>query len=184
MPITICLQRTAIDRADARINEQPLASFEPATLLVDQPLFSQRPVPSDPLVYGQRLFAALGSDTLRTALATLALAPPLGSLISIQTDDPELAAIPWEYLHDGDDYLIFKYLFVREVPNAPLPESPEPTAPWRLVVVGSDPLVQEARDPKTGLFAGYAPMRRLRVVQELDLLREDLVRQNPPAPVR
>ena len=184
MPITICLQRTAKDRAEARMNEQPVASFEPAALLVDQPLFSRRPVPSDPLVYGQRLFAALGSDTLRTALAKLARAPHLGSLIAIQTDDPELAAIPWEYLHDGDDYLIFKYLFVREVPNAPLPEPPEPTAPWRLVVMGSDPLVQEVRDPTTGLVAGYDPMPRLRVVQELDLLREDLLRQNPPAPVR
>ena len=49
--------------------------------------------------------------------------------------------------------------------------------------MGSDPLLREVRDPQTGLLTGYAPMRRLRVVQELDLLREDLVRQNPPAPV-
>ena len=184
MPITIYLQRTAIDRAEARINEQTLASFEPAALLIDQPLFSQRPVPSDPLVYGQRLFAALGSDTLGTTLATLALAPQLGSLIAIQTDDCELAAIPWEYLHDADDYLIFKYLFVREVPKAPLPEPPEPTAPWRLLVMGSDPLVQELRDPTSGLFVGYTPMRRLQVVQELDLLRDDLLTTQPPVPIR
>lgn len=95
MPITICFQRTAIDRAAALMNDQPLASFEPAALLVDQPLFSQRPVPSDPLVYGQRLFVTLGGDTLRTALAPLALAPQLGSVIALQTDDAELAAIPW-----------------------------------------------------------------------------------------
>ncbi len=50
--------------------------------------------------------------------------------------------------------------------------------------MGSDPLVQEERNPQTGLFTGYEPMRRLRVVQELDLLREDLLRQNPPAPIR
>ncbi len=184
MPITICLQRTAIDRAEARINDQPLTSFEPAALLVDQPLFSQRPVPSDPLAYGRRLFAALGGDTLRAMLAALPRAPHHDSLIAIETDDPELAAIPWEYLHDGDEYLIFTYLFVREVPNAPLPAPPDPALPWRLVVMGSDPLVQEVRDPKTGLFAGYAPLPRLKVVQELDLLRDDLARQTPPAPIR
>ncbi|WP_245863321.1 hypothetical protein [Candidatus Viridilinea mediisalina] len=60
MPITIALQRTASDRAAARLGDQLLATFEPAALLVDQPLPSQRPVPADPVAYGQRLFAALG----------------------------------------------------------------------------------------------------------------------------
>ncbi|NWF79761.1 MAG: CHAT domain-containing protein [Chloroflexi bacterium] len=183
MPITICVQRTAIDRAEARMNEQPLASFEPAALLVDQPLFSQRPVPADPQAYGQRLFAALGGDTFRAALARLPRAPQMDSLIAIQTADAELASIPWEYLHDGTDFLIFNYLFAREAPDAPLPAPPAPELPWRLVVMGSDPLVQEVRDPNTGLFVGYAPMQRLKVVQELDLLRDDLLRQNPPAPI-
>ncbi|MGC9039999.1 MAG: CHAT domain-containing protein, partial [Roseiflexus sp.] len=182
MPITICLHRTASDRAEVRINDQILTSFEPAALLVDQPLFVQHP--GDPLAYGQRLFAALGGDRLRAMLAVLPRAPHYDSLIAIQTDDPELAAIPWEYLHDGDEYLIFNYLFVREVPNAPLPALPDHTLPWRLVVMGSDPLVQEVRDPGTGLFAGYAPLPRLRVEQELDLLRDDLTRQTPPAPIR
>lgn len=50
--------------------------------------------------------------------------------------------------------------------------------------MGSDPLVQEVRDPATGLFAGYAPLPRLKVVQELDLLRDALLRQHPPAPMR
>lgn len=53
----------------------------------------------------------------------------MASLIAMQTSDAELAAIPWEYLHDGADYLIFKHLFVREVPNAPLPEPPDRTVP-------------------------------------------------------
>lgn len=50
--------------------------------------------------------------------------------------------------------------------------------------MGSDPLLREARDPKTGWFAGYAPLPRLRVVQELDLLRDALRDQHPPAPIR
>ncbi|WP_448543866.1 CHAT domain-containing protein, partial [Roseiflexus sp.] len=184
MPVTISFHRTAIDRVEAQIDAQPAASFEPAALMVDQPLFSQRPVPADPLAYGRRLFAALGGDTFRAALARLPRAPHMDSLIAIQTADAELASIPWEYLHDGADFLILNYLLVREIPDAPLPAPPAPDLPWRLVVMGSDPLVQEVRDPKTGLFTGYAPMQRLKVVQELDLLRDDLLRQNPPAPIR
>lgn len=184
MPITISFQRTAIDRVEAQIDAQLAASFEPAALMVDQPLFSQRPVPADPRAYGQRLFAALGGDTFRTALARLPRAPHMDSLIAIQTADAELASIPWEYLHDGADFLILNYLLVREVPDAPLPSPPAPDLPWLLVVMGSDPLVQEVRDPKTGLFTGYAPLPRLKVVQELDLLRDDLLRQTPPAPIR
>jgi tetratricopeptide (TPR) repeat protein len=184
MPVTISFHRTAIDRVEAQIAAQPAASFEPAALMVDQPLFSQRPAPADPRAYGQRLFAALGGDTFRAALARLPRAPHVDSLIAIQTADAELASIPWEYLHDGADFLILNYLLVREVPDAPLPAPPAPDLPWRLVVMGSDPLVQEVRDPKTGLFTGYAPMQRLKVVQELDLLRNDLLRQNPPAPIR
>lgn len=61
MSITIVLRWTASDRAEAWIGDQPLASFEPAALLVDQPLYAQRPVPADPGSYGQRLFAALAA---------------------------------------------------------------------------------------------------------------------------
>ncbi|WP_333691758.1 CHAT domain-containing protein, partial [Chloroflexus sp.] len=184
MPVTISLQRISTDRAEAWANGQRLASFEPAALLVDQPLFPQRPLPADPLAYGQRLFAALGGDTFRAVLAHLPLAPALDSLIAMQSADPELFAIPWEYLHDGDEYLIFKYLFAREVPGAPLLQPPDPTVPWRLVAMGSDPLVQEVRDPRTGLLVDYAPLPRLKVIAELDLIRDDLARKQPPAPIR
>ncbi len=97
----------------------------------------------------------------------------------------DLASIPWEYLHDGDDFLIFNYLFVRVVPGAPLPAPPDPALPWRLLAQGSDPALQEVRDPKTNVLKGHAPVeRRLQVVQELDLIRDGLQRQQPPAPIR
>ncbi len=70
------------------------------------------------------------------------------------------------------------------MPDAPLPAPPDPTLLWRLVVMGSDPLLQEVRDPQTGLFTGLARLPRIKVVQELDRLRDDLLRQNPPAPIR
>ncbi len=100
MPITITVQRTATDQATATIGGQLLATFEPAALLVDQPLFSQRPLPADLQAYGQRLFAALGGAALAAALQPLPRAPQMESLIAIHTADLELAAIPWEYLHD------------------------------------------------------------------------------------
>ncbi|WP_129678382.1 CHAT domain-containing protein, partial [Candidatus Chloroploca sp. Khr17] len=184
MTITITLRRGVDDRGEVWLNGEVLASFEPAALLVDQQLFAERPVPADPVAYGQRLMAALGGEAFKARLAALPRAPQMASLLAVQTDDADLAAIPWEYLHDGADFVIFTHLFVREVPNAPLPEPPDPTLPWRMVVMGSDPLVQEVYDPKTGLFQDYAPMRRLKVVRELDQLRDDLVGQQPPAPIR
>ncbi|WP_299643882.1 hypothetical protein [uncultured Chloroflexus sp.] len=96
MPITIAFHRRDSHRVDVCIADQTIATVEPAALLVEQPLFAQRHVPSDPLAYGQRLFAALGGDTLRAALAALPRAPHPDSLIAIQTDDPALAAVPWE----------------------------------------------------------------------------------------
>jgi ABC-type uncharacterized transport system YnjBCD ATPase subunit len=184
MPVTIVLNQTDTDRAEARLHDQVLATFEPAALLVDQPLFSRRPVPADPESYGQRLFAALGGEALHTALASVPRAPNLESIVALQTSNPDLAAIPWEYLHDGSDFLIFRVLLVREVPGAPLPTPPNPAQPWRLVAMGSDPLVQEVRDPDTNVLTSYTPLRRLQVVRELDDLRTLLLQQDPPLPVR
>lgn len=87
--------------------------------MVDQPLFSQRPVSADPQAYGQRLFAALGGERFRSMLEHLPRAPHPDSLIAIQIADMELAAIPWEYLHDDADFLIFNFLVMHEVPGAP-----------------------------------------------------------------
>ena len=68
---------------------QRLAEFEPAALLVDQPLSSGREVPADPVAYGQRLLAALGGDTLRAEIERLPHAPNMGRLIAIRTDDAD-----------------------------------------------------------------------------------------------
>ncbi len=184
MSVALLLHRIAEDRAEARVGDTLLATFEPSALLVDQPLFSTRPLPADPVAYGRRLWAALGGEALHSALADLPLAPNLDSLVAIRSADPELHAIPWEYLHDGADFLIFRTLLVREVPGAPLPAPPDPSQPWRLVAMGSDPLLQEVRDPETNTLQDYVPLRRLQVVRELDTLRDALQRRNPPVPVR
>jgi hypothetical protein len=182
--LVVDLLPVAEDRAEARLADHRLAAFEPAALLVDQPLFSQRPMPADPIAYGQRLFAALGGAAWRAALANLPRAPHLDSMIAVCSSAPELMTIPWEYLHDGEDFLIFKHLFVREVANAPLPAAPDPARPWRLVVMGSDPLLQAVRDPQTNHLTGYAPLERLEVVRELERMRDTILSADPPPPIR
>src|SRR5439155_17904525 len=54
---------------------------------------------------------------------------------------------------------------------------------WRLVAMGSDPLIQDVRNA-TGHVVGSVPLPRLRVVRELDALRDELLRQQPPPPIR
>lgn len=164
MPLTITLRRIADDHAEACLGDQFLAEFTPSALLIESPL---RQETADPVAYGQRLFAALGGPALATHLRTLPLAPDPASLLTIVTSDPDLAAIPWEYFHDGSVFVIFRYLFAREVPAAPLPAPPDPALPWRLVAMGSDPLL--AADGKT--------LPRLRVEHELDRLRDAVTKQ-------
>lgn len=161
MPLTITLRRIADDRAEACLGDQSLAEFTLSALQL---------ATADPVSYGQRLFAALGGSALAGHLKKLPLAPNLDSLLTIVTSDPDLAAIPWEYLHDGDEFVIFCYLFAREVPAAPLPAPPDPALPWRLVAMGSDPLL----DPTN------QPLPRLRVERELDRLRDDVTKQRLP----
>ena len=179
MPITISFKRLSNDRVAVHLNDQQVSDFEPAALLVDQPLAPNRPTPADPRAYGQRLWAALGSTILGNEVNKLPDAPDLNSLVVIRTNDPDLAAIPWEYLHDDTDFLMLKKLLVRVVPNAPVPAPPDKSKPWRLVVMGSDPLLQEVRD-ESGKLQGYAKLPRLQVVQELDTLRNTLHQQKAP----
>ncbi|MEI8166482.1 MAG: CHAT domain-containing protein, partial [Chloroflexales bacterium] len=64
-----------------------------------------------------------------------------------------------------------------------LPPPPDSALPWRLVVMASDPLLQEVRDEK-GFLKDYVPLPRLRVASELDTLRDGLRAQEPPPPLR
>jgi hypothetical protein len=77
----------------------------------------------------------------------------------LHIDDPQLAAIPWEYLHTGQFFLAHEYFLLREVAVAPalLPLAPEPALPWRLVVMASDPLLQEVREQ--GMLKGMPRCR-------------------------
>lgn len=208
MPLTITLRRDKDDRAKVNVfvDGQEFASFAPAALRVNQPFTSRSDSSNssgssgssdssssssssnsscsfDTVEYGRSLLAALGGSKLQARLSSLPRAPHLDSMVAIQTDDAELAAIPWEFLHDGKEFLIFRYLLVREVPAThTLP--PPPTAQlWRLVVMGSDPLIEEQYDAQ-GKYCGLKPVPRLKVAWELDTLRDDLQQRQPPVPFR
>ncbi len=181
MPLTITLHRTAVDRADVYVAEECIASFDPAALRFDHPFVSQPQQASDPVAYGQRLLAALGGDSLKRKLTELPSAPQLESMIALNTTDAELAAIPWEFLHNGNEFLITRYLLVREVevPNALLPPPPLSDQPWRLVAIASNPLLKEVYDEQ-GRLCDRQLMAPLPVERELDLLRDDLQKQRSP----
>ncbi len=118
-----------VKRDDTSLARLRAATFAPAARRIDQPLRAAQPTLADLVAYGQRLLAALGGAALQATLAPLPRAPQPASLIAIHTAAAELAAIPWEYLNDGADFLIFNYLFVREVPNAPSQRRPTRPCP-------------------------------------------------------
>ncbi|MBI3303588.1 MAG: CHAT domain-containing protein, partial [Deltaproteobacteria bacterium] len=117
--------------------------------------------------YGQRLFKDLfpeGSVACQ-ALAQLPQAPnPAGTLL-IVTEDPEAQSVPWEYLHDSNDYLALTHHLVRGIP----PEQRKGyggeilAEALYLVAVPSDPL----------LFNGR-PVTELNVTKELEHLKTAL----------
>lgn len=185
MPLTITLQPVAEDRAEAMVGDRRMGAFDPRTLLAEHPLHLDANRRVTPGEYGLRLLAALGGPALLERLAALPRAPHPESTLVLRLDDPQLAAIPWEYLHTGAAFAAFEHVLLREVPVAPaaLPPAPDPALPWRLVVMASDPLLQELRDAR-GLLQGYQPLPRLRVASELDALRDALRAQEPPAPLR
>jgi hypothetical protein len=64
-------------------------------------------------------------------------------MLLIVTEDPEAQMVPWEYLHDGGDFLALKYHVVRGIP-AELRQgygAEMPAATLDLIVVPSDPLL-------------------------------------------
>ncbi|NJO83163.1 MAG: hypothetical protein HC828_10300 [Blastochloris sp.] len=101
MPITISFERLSSDRVAVHLNGQQVSDFEPAALLVDQPLAPNRPTPADPYAYGQHLWVALGGTKLHNAVSKLPDAPDLQSLVAIRTHDPDLAAVLRDVFEKG-----------------------------------------------------------------------------------
>jgi tetratricopeptide (TPR) repeat protein len=166
MPLTITLRPHDTHQTDVIVGEQRIATFDPTPLRISLP-------PSDPVQYGRQLFAALGGPCVQQLINTLPRAPELDGLIAISTDDPTLAAIPWEYLHDDKGFLIFDYLLVRDVPNVRVPPRPDRNRPWRVVAIGSQPLVRSTTN-------GFVALPQVDVESELEHLRDLLTDDHFP----
>ncbi|GIV82698.1 MAG: hypothetical protein KatS3mg051_2052 [Anaerolineae bacterium] len=166
MPLTITLRPHDPHQTDVIVGGQRIATFDPTPLRISLP-------PSDPVQYGRQLFAALGGPCVQQLINTLPRAPELDGLIAISTDDPTLAAIPWEYLHDDKGFLIFDYLLVRDVPNVQVPPRPDRNRPWRVVAIGSQPLVRSTTN-------GFVALPQVDVESELEHLRDLLTDDHFP----
>jgi tetratricopeptide (TPR) repeat protein/ABC-type uncharacterized transport system YnjBCD ATPase subunit len=141
--------------------------------------------------YGRRLFQSLFAkgSIARQALARLPQASDGAGVLLIATEAPEAQMVPWEYLHDGNDFLALKYHVVRGVPSERRQGygAEMPAAALDLIIVPSDPLLlngsavdqleiaKEVDALKTALQGAEAPYRALIITPPtLDALHEAL----------
>jgi tetratricopeptide (TPR) repeat protein len=94
--------------------------------------------PDDPVAYGRALFAALFSPG-SPAHAALALRPERIMLVA----DGPLDALPWEYLHGPEGFLVLDVPFVRGLPTAQRCPPPTLEGGLHIVAVPSNPLDPE-----------------------------------------
>ena len=183
MSLTIELHRIGPNKAQAQVDGEVLADFDPQALLAGAP--RRGASRKEMVAYGRRLWAALGGEALGELVDELAVAPDLEGMIVLCTSDAELAGIAWEGLYhpEEEEFLILDYLVVREVPTKQVPAPPDVSKPWRLVVLSSQPLLAPVRDAE-GYVCQWVPMGRLQVVRELESLRRSLEAHQPPVPLR
>jgi tetratricopeptide (TPR) repeat protein len=94
-------------------------------------------MPPDPVETGARLFAALFTD--RSPARAAWDARP--KRILLVAEDPELDAIPWEYLYGPDGFVILDVAFVRGLPVARRQPVPDLAGvPLHIVVLPSNPI--------------------------------------------
>jgi hypothetical protein len=90
---------------------------------------------ADPVVYGQAIYTALfPAGTL--AAATLAAEQERILLVAAEA----LHAVPWEYLHDGEEFLVLELPFVRGLPADRRQPPPTLSEPLHVIAVPSAPL--------------------------------------------
>jgi O-acetyl-ADP-ribose deacetylase (regulator of RNase III) len=94
---------------------------------------------------GRRLFDQFFAGELRLYWRRhldQARAQGAGVRISFLVDDPELAALPWELMHNGEGFLALRrdVTFVRQIPS-PVPEQPpEVSGPLRILAASANPI--------------------------------------------
>ncbi len=92
----------------------------------------------DAAAYGRELFdKAFHNEQLQIALTNL----PVGERLLLITEDPLVAAVPWEYLRDKDDKLIASRLnLVRCIPEALDKDDFTVNGPLKIIAVAAAPV--------------------------------------------
>ncbi|MBX0330682.1 tetratricopeptide repeat protein [Oscillochloris sp. ZM17-4] len=110
--------------------------FDPVRIVPDAQDATRPPHPlADPVAYGRALFAALfpAGSPAHTALAAR---PERIMLVA----DGALDAVPWEYLHGPDGFLVLDVPFVRGLPAGRRAAPPTLEGGLHIVAVPSNPL--------------------------------------------
>ncbi|MBZ0281447.1 MAG: CHAT domain-containing protein [Anaerolineae bacterium] len=118
-------------------DDQPSHTFDFLTLTPDEKIPGRPPQPlEDPVVYGQAVFAALfpADSPARRKLDEQT------KRIVIVTERDDLQFIPWEYAHDGQNFLVTQYPFVRALPKKQRMANYTPTGGLYITAVPSNPL--------------------------------------------
>ncbi len=146
--------------------------FALSALIPDETIPGRPPRPLiNPAAYGQALFAALFPD------GSLARQSLLGAERLALVLDDALDALPWEFLHGDDDFLVLEMPLVRLTPPGSRQPAPElSSTPLRVLAVPSNPV---ARDVPPLNIAGEWQQLSEKVVRGLPY-QVRLERVNPP----
>jgi tetratricopeptide (TPR) repeat protein len=101
-----------------------------------------------PEEYGGALFRALFREQRgRTLLSEL----PPGEGLDLHLADPILDSVPWEFLHDGRDFLACARGVARCATLQAAPDDPGPARRARVLFISSDPLLRNGAIPPYAL---------------------------------
>jgi len=135
LELTLSRPDTRQTQVAVTCNDQPSHTFDLSALLPTKANGLPHPI-DDPVAYGTALYAALFPPD-SPARQTLDRRPERILLVAA---DPDLDAIPWEYMYGPDGFLVCDLPFVRGLPPEQRIPAPEQVGSLHIVAVPSNPL--------------------------------------------
>ena len=158
MEITLILQSGV--QIAVLCNDQLSHTFD-WTPLIPKEGDEARPQPLvDPITYGKSIYQALFPAD---SLARRTLSAERKRILLVTSDDG-LQVIPWEYVHDGERFIVTDLAFVRGLPKAKRIPAPELKSGMHIVAVPSNPLDKDV--PPLNIDGEW--LRLTEVISELE----------------
>jgi tetratricopeptide (TPR) repeat protein len=131
----LTLTPAGVDRVQVAVNGAAAGVFALSDVALDEEWAKE--LRDDPAAYGHRLYDNLfpPGGPAAEALADLPLAPDQEGTILLVADHPALAAVPWEYVHDGRRFLALDYYLLRGLPEEQRQATPETNNLERLPIL-------------------------------------------------